>query len=187
MHQFTCSICGDGFEQRSRYERHLQTAHPPSAMTAADLEKALAGIEFPASQDRLVQYAGQRLPEGSAVLQAIKALPKRSYRDAAEVGIAFGETKRPEPERSAEEVAQSEPPSRRGGHAAASAAVSAAAVAKLLGGIDFPKSKAGLLEYGWHHHSKVTDPGRVLGVLARMPERPYTNMADVEVEVGRIL
>jgi len=130
MHQFTCAICGDGFEQRSRYERHLQTAHPPSALTAADIEKALSGIEFPASRTKLVEYAALRLPPDSAALQAIERLPERSYRDAAEVGIAFGETKRPAPERSAEEVAQSEPPSRRGGRAAATEAVSTAAVAK---------------------------------------------------------
>ncbi|HJY14480.1 MAG TPA: hypothetical protein VJ225_00525 [Nitrososphaeraceae archaeon] len=37
--QFNCSICGDGFEQKSRLERHIATSHPPSAPSAADVER----------------------------------------------------------------------------------------------------------------------------------------------------
>ena len=29
MPQFKCSICGDGFEQKSRLQRHIDTSHPP--------------------------------------------------------------------------------------------------------------------------------------------------------------
>jgi hypothetical protein len=41
--QFICSICGDGYDQKSRLDRHMATSHPPSAPSAADVEKALAG------------------------------------------------------------------------------------------------------------------------------------------------
>ena len=41
MAQFTCSICGDGFEQKSRLQRHIETSHPPQAPSAADVEKVL--------------------------------------------------------------------------------------------------------------------------------------------------
>ena len=41
MAQFTCSVCGDGFEQKSHLRRHMDTAHPPQAPSAADVEKIL--------------------------------------------------------------------------------------------------------------------------------------------------
>jgi len=53
-HQFTCAICDDGFEQRSRLERHMATSHPPSAPSAADVEKALSGIQYQKSKEGLV-------------------------------------------------------------------------------------------------------------------------------------
>ncbi|MEP0824189.1 MAG: C2H2-type zinc finger protein, partial [Nitrososphaera sp.] len=47
MLQFTCEICGDGFEQKSRFDRHMETSHPERAPSAADLERALSGIQYP--------------------------------------------------------------------------------------------------------------------------------------------
>lgn len=44
MGQFTYSICGDGFEQKSRLERHMATSRPPRVPSASDLENVLAGI-----------------------------------------------------------------------------------------------------------------------------------------------
>jgi macrodomain Ter protein organizer (MatP/YcbG family) len=34
-------MCGKGFDQKSRLERHVETSHPKPAPSAADLEKAL--------------------------------------------------------------------------------------------------------------------------------------------------
>ena len=58
--QFTCSICGDGFEQKSSLERHMATSHPPSAPSAADIERVLAGIQYPKTKQDLVQYTSQK-------------------------------------------------------------------------------------------------------------------------------
>jgi len=60
MAQFTCSVCGDGFEQKSRLQRHIDTAHPPQAPSAADIEKILAGIDYPKTKDDLVQYSSRK-------------------------------------------------------------------------------------------------------------------------------
>ena len=38
--QFTCVICGQGFEQKSRLQRQMDISHPPSAPSAADLREA---------------------------------------------------------------------------------------------------------------------------------------------------
>ena len=37
--QFTCQICCQGFEQKSRLERHILTSHPNPAPSAADVGK----------------------------------------------------------------------------------------------------------------------------------------------------
>ncbi len=51
--QFTCSVCGDGFEQKSALERHMATSHPPRAPSAADIEKVLSGIQYPKTKEDL--------------------------------------------------------------------------------------------------------------------------------------
>jgi hypothetical protein len=188
--QFTCSVCGDGFEQKSALERHMATSHPPRAPSAADIEKVLSGIQYPKSNEDLVQYASQKLSTiGKDLFDLIKSLPPRTYRDSADVAIAFGELKSGKKVRTAAEVQASEQPSKKGGRAAViSSSISAAAIAKVLSGIDFPKSKDGLREYAKENISKaeVPDIETLMNIFDELPAREYTNMADVEREVGRI-
>jgi hypothetical protein len=90
--QFTCVICGQGFEQKSRLQRQMDTSHPPSAPSAADVEKALSGIQYPKLKEALVEYVSQKLATvGKDVFSLIESLPNRTYRDSAEVAIALGE------------------------------------------------------------------------------------------------
>ena len=190
MSQFTCSVCGQGFEQKSRLERHLATSHPPQAPSAADVEKVLSGIQYPKSKQDLVQYATQKLSTiGQDLFDLIKSLPSRTYRDSADVAVALGELKSGREVRTAEEISKSEQPSKKGGRTAATSSVSAAAIAKVLSGIDFPKRKSSLKEYAKKNISKVQvgDPDTILNVIDRLPDREYNNMADVEKSVSNVI
>ncbi|AJY50244.1 MULTISPECIES: C2H2-type zinc finger protein [Halomonadaceae] len=56
MAQFTCEICGAEFEQKSLYERHMLTSHPKQVVSAADIEKALKGVEAGKLKRHLVAH-----------------------------------------------------------------------------------------------------------------------------------
>ncbi|HEY6884603.1 MAG TPA: DUF2795 domain-containing protein [Nitrososphaeraceae archaeon] len=191
-HQFECSICGQGFEQKSRLERHMASSHPPQAPSAADVENVLSGIHYPKSKEDLVQYASQKISTvGQDLFNLIKSLPSRTFRDSADVAVALGELKSRKRMRSAEKVKATEQPSKKGGRTAATYSVSAAAVAvaKALYGIDFPKDKDSLKDYAKRNISKVEtgDPNAILDVINRIPDRQYNDMADVEKSVGSII
>jgi hypothetical protein len=168
----------------------MDTSHPPSAPSTADIEKVLSGIEYPKTKEGLVEYVSQKHAiMGDDVYSLIESLPSRTYRDSAEVAIALGELKSGKAFRTANMVAKSEQPSKKGGKAAVTKSVSAAAVAKVLAGIDFPKTKRSLIQYAKKnvpktqvHHS--TD---ILDVIDQLPERKYDNMADVERSIRDIL
>jgi muconolactone delta-isomerase len=171
----------------------MATSHPERAPSAADIEKALLGIQYPRTKEELVNYASQQVSDKEDLVDIINSLPSRIYRDSAEVAIALGEVKQKQGIRSAEEVAKSETPGTKGGRAAATAAtsssVSAATFAKVLSGVDFPKNKGDLRDYAQKHMKDVdvADPQRILRVIDSLPDREYQNMADVEKSVGQVL
>ncbi len=98
MAQFTCNLCGDNFDVKSRFERHTANSHPkraPSA-AAADIQKALSGIQYPKTREELVDYAAGIVLsiDKEELMNLIRSLQSRLYRDAAEVAMALGEVKR---------------------------------------------------------------------------------------------
>ena len=184
--QFKCPFCGKGFEQKSKLSRHTETAHPPSAASAADLERLLGGIKYPKSKQELQSFATQRISKGSPeLLILVSSLPDRIYRDSAEVGIALGELKSGKTPRSSTQMAKLEPPSKRGGrNALISSSISAARIASMLKGIDFPKSKRSIILYARRQQADDSSEG-IISVLRRISEKTYRNMAELEIEIGK--
>lgn len=87
----------------------MVTSHPKRAPSAADIEKVLSGIRYPRSKDEIVNYASRRMSD-EELMNLIKSLPTREYRDSADVAIALGEVKKKQGIRSAQEVAKTEAP-----------------------------------------------------------------------------
>ncbi|MFW5739404.1 MAG: DUF2795 domain-containing protein [Myxococcota bacterium] len=172
MAQFNCEICGAGFEQKSRYERHMMTSHPPRATSAADVERAIGGANFPKTGSELSNFAERK---GEAEAAAILAdLPERTYRDAAEVARALGEI------RSRQSKPQHQP-SRRGGQAAMRAP-SAAKLASVFAGIDFPASGDELKNFARGKH----ESDEVMQIIERFPNKTYHDMSDIAREIGEV-
>jgi hypothetical protein len=185
--QFTCQTCGQGFEQKSRLERHVLTSHPEPAPSVADVEKALSGIRFPKSQNEIIISSRQ---ESKELFDLIKSLPERTYRDSAEVAIAIGEIKSGRKKiRSAKEVDSSEPPSKKGGRIAITSSISAATLAKALSGIDLPQSKENLNKYINKNIDKMDKDiqSEILKVFESLPKKNYKDMVDIEKEISKIL
>ena len=91
---FVCPYCDEVFDEHTRYERHLVAAHPPQAPSAADLELAVKGVKYPRSRDELVRYAEEIAHAKREIVELLRALPERPYRNAADLAVAFGELKR---------------------------------------------------------------------------------------------
>jgi len=175
MAQFVCEICGATFEQKSRYERHMLTSHPKQAVSAADIEKALKGVDFPKRRSELVEAISD---DDHEVRNIIEMLKDREYRDAAEVARAFGELR-------THREAPDNQPSRTGGkHAvqASSSASSAARFANLFEGMSFPASRQKLLQ---HARSKASK--EELRILERFSNSNYRSMADVTMELKSVI
>lgn len=174
MAQYVCEICGAGFDQKSRYERHMLTSHPRQAVSAADIEKALKGVGFPKTHSELVDAVSD---EDRDVRDIIARLPEREYRDAAEVARAFGELR-------SHEKAPDNQPSKTGGERAvqtSASAPSAARFASLFAGMKFPARRD---ELERHARSKASAEERE--ILRKFGDHPYRSMADVTRELERV-
>jgi hypothetical protein len=121
------------------------------------LKKTISGIRFPKSKGEIISYimSNQEIKMKEDMLDLIKNLPERTYRDSAEVAIAIGEIKSGKKVRSAEEVEYTEPPSKKGGKVAVTTSISAATLAKALSGIDLPQSKENINKYINKHLVKM--------------------------------
>lgn len=170
MAQFTCEICGAEFEQKSLYERHMLTSHPKQAVSAADIEKALKGIDFPKTRSELVSTLSDDEEE---VHDIVSQLPNQEYRDAAEVARAFGELR-------THKKAPHNQPSKSGGQRAVQAP-SAARFASLFEGINFPANREQLINHAYQEASE-----QEMQALKRFGDHNYYSMVDVTHELKQV-
>jgi citrate synthase len=87
------------------------------------------------------------------------------------------------------QLSPEEAPGRSGktaGYAAATRAPSAAAIAKILSGVDFPKKKEELVRHAKENKQKVDASEEIIQVIHQLPERTYSNMADVEKALAEV-
>lgn len=89
--QFNCPVCNQGFEQKSRLEKHMLNSHSEQAVSARDLEYGIRGLRFPQSKESLERYA--RIYANSKALELVRLLPETTYSDAADVVEALAKAK----------------------------------------------------------------------------------------------
>ena len=163
-----------------------ETLRPVSALDVSEIERALAGIEFPKRKRDLLEFAAARVPEDRDVLRTIQALPERIYRDAADVMSGLREIDPAQQSRSAMAIEAGDRPSPHGGDVAVDQARTLAALVEILRGIDYPCSKAELSSYARLHQDRVPEASRVLDGLARLPDLRYGGLAEVETAFRRL-
>ncbi|MFB5600831.1 MAG: C2H2-type zinc finger protein [Nitrososphaeraceae archaeon] len=188
--QFICEICGKGYEQKSRLDRHLLTSHPKPALSIADVEKILSNITFPKSKKEILGFVNSRQNAETTdnLLALVKNLPNLKYRDSAEVAKALGEMKSGKKIRSAEDVESSLSPSKKGGNIAAKYSISAATLARALSGINLPQSKENINKYLKKNISKMNKDLQtdILKIYSKLPRKKYKDMTDIEKELSQI-
>lgn len=173
MAQFSCDICDATFEQKSRLERHMLTSHPQQAISAADIEKALKGIAFPASRDELVAAIDDSKQRAGEIADILKQLPDQQYRDAAEISRAFGGLR-------SHQDKPDDQPSKKGG-ARAMEVASAANIASVFAGMDFPASGDELKAF-----ARDNADAEQMRIIEQFSDKTYHSMKDVAKEFGRV-
>lgn len=169
MAQFNCPVCNEGFEQKSRLERHMETSHPEQAPSAADMERALKGAVFPLTRREAIELAER---QGRST-ELLRQLPGGTYRDAAEVARALGGVK-------SGESKPGHQPSKRGGEQATQS-LSGSGIASVFEGMSFPASADEL-----KNHARDNADQSTLEIIERFRSGTYHSMADVTRELREV-
>ncbi|MDR4510745.1 MAG: C2H2-type zinc finger protein [Nitrososphaeraceae archaeon] len=187
--QFTCKICNQGFEQKSRLHRHMLTSHPEPAPSIADVEKLLASIKFPKSKSEILNFINsQHIPNlKNELLNLVSSLPNRKYRDSAEIAQAIKKIKNGKKVKSSKEAESLLSPGKKGGKSAAKYSISAATLARSLSGINLPQSKENINRYLKENIFKMNKDiqSDILKIYNRLPKKKYKDMTEIEKELSK--
>src|SRR5436190_1104095 len=92
--QFSCPFCGKGFEQKSKLQRHIDTSHPPSAPSAADVERMLKGITFPKSKSGIISHVRkQDDPKKENIISVLRKISDKKYQNLVQLEKETGRVK----------------------------------------------------------------------------------------------
>lgn len=169
MAQFHCPVCNEGFEQRSRLARHMETSHPVQAPSAADMEQALKGADFPLTRRQAIEFAKDK----GRSTELLRQLPGGTYRDAAEVARALGGVK-------SRDSKPGHQPSKRGGDQATQS-LSGSGIASVFEGMSFPASADDLKDHARDNADRPT-----LAIIERFRSGTYHSMADINRELRAV-
>jgi len=156
----------------------------------ATVEKYLAGVDYPANRQDLLDRARMNDADMN-VMDTLDSLPDQTYRSPIDVSkaMAGSETGSRRSSSSGEEVglaAERETRTARGGGEASvgrTTAVSAAEVQRYLRGMHYP---AGISEVV-SQAQKNSAPGDVLDILNRIRDREFRSAADLSKALGEVM
>lgn len=148
----------------------------------AEVEKYLAGVDYPASRQDLIDRA-RKNSAGRDVMDTLGSLPDQTYHSPIDVSKAMAgseitSTRAPSGSRAAPEETR-ERGTRRGGEAA----VSVAEVQRYLRGMDYPAGKSGVISQA----QKNNAPDDVLDILEMIRDREFHSAADVSKALGEVM
>lgn len=142
-------------------------------VSPAVVEKYLAGVDYPASRQDLIDKAKKNKADRD-VMDILDNLPDQTYHSPIDVSKAMareetGPTRAPTEERAAEMGKK--------------ASVSVAQVQRYLRGMDYPAGKKEVVNQA----QKNNAPGDVLDILRRIKDREFHSAADVSKALGEVM
>jgi len=137
----------------------------------AMVEKYLAGVDYPAKRQDLIDQARANNAD-SDVMETLAILPDQTYHSPIDVSKAMAGSEGKSGQRSS-----------GGASVSRSTAVSAAEVQKYLRGMDYP---AGIREVV-NQAQKNGAPGDVIDILERIRDREFKSAADVSKALGEVM
>lgn len=133
-----------------------------------EVEKYLAGIDYPASRQDLIDQA-EKNEAGGDVMETITNLPDQTYSSPIDVSRAMA----------GEEVS----PGKHTPGAGQGMAVSAADVQSSLRGIDYPAGKEGVIEQA----QKNKASSEVIEILKKIEDKEFHSAADLSSALGKVM
>lgn len=141
----------------------------------AMVEKYLAGVDYPANRQDLIDQARANNADND-IMETLTGLPEQTYHSPIDVSKAMAGSEVESGRRSSSESVGEASVSR-------STAVSAAEVQRYLRGMDYP---AGIREVV-SQAQKNGAPGDVLDILQRIRDREFNTAADVSKALGEVM